>query len=257
MSELLRRLERVSVHPSVTRGFGRAAEAYERSRPSYPDEVVAWLTERLRLVPGTTVIDLAAGTGKFTRLLVPKGATVIAVEPVDALRAQLKAIVPGAEARAGHAERIPLSDGAADAVTAAQAFHWFATDEALAEIARVLRPGGRLGLIWNMRDQEDDLQHAFTEIVEPLRGNEPTHYGGHWRRVLEASPLFGLIEERTFRNEQLLDADGLAERAGSISFVAAAPTEQRADVVSRVRALAGDRIVRFRHVTAAYVSERR
>jgi SAM-dependent methyltransferase len=246
----------MSVHRSVTRGFGRSAESYERSRPSYPADAVAWLAERIRLGPGTTVIDLAAGTGKLTRLLLPTGATVIAVEPVDQLRDQLKAAVPGVEARAGYAERMPLPDGGADAVTVAQAFHWFATDVALEEMARVLRPGGRLGLIWNMRDQGDDLQRAFTEIVEPLRGDEPSAYDGHWRRILERSPLYGPIEKRTFRYEQLLDADGLAERASSISFVSAAPTERRADVVARVRALAGGGFVRFPYVTAAYVSER-
>jgi SAM-dependent methyltransferase len=252
----LRTLKSVSVHPSVTRGFGRAAESYERSRPGYPADAVSWLVERIRLGPGTTVIDLAAGTGKLTRLLVPTRATVIAVEPVDELRAQLEAAVPGAEPRAGYAERIPLPDAGADAVTVAQAFHWFATDVALDEVARVLRPGGRLGLIWNLRDQGDDLQRAFTEIVEPLRDDEPSAYDGRWRRVLEASPLFGPIEKRTFRYEQWLDADGLAERASSISFVSAAPADRRTDVIARVRALAGEGFIRFPYVTAAYVSER-
>jgi hypothetical protein len=110
----------------------------------------------------------------------------------------------------------------------AQAFHWFATDVALGEIARVLRLGGSLGLICNLRDQGNDLQRAFTEIVEPLRGDEPSARDDRWRRVLERSPRFGPIEERTFSYEQLLDADGLAERASSISFVSAASTERRA-----------------------------
>ena len=181
----------MSVHPSVTRGFGRAAESYERSRPGYPADAVAWLVERIRLVPGTTVIDLAAGTGKLTRLLV-----------------------------------------------------------------RVLRPDRKLVLLWNMRDQSDDLQRAFTEIVEPLRDDEPSAYDGRWRRVLAASPLFGPLEERAFYYEQWLDADGLAERASSISFVSAASDKRRADVVARVRALAGEGFVRFPYVTAAYVTER-
>jgi SAM-dependent methyltransferase len=247
----------MSVHPSAARGFGSAAETYERSRPSYPAEAFAWLAERLGLGPGTTVVDLAAGTGKLTRLLVPTGATVIAVEPVEEMRAQLDAAVAGIVTLAGRAERMPLPDGHADAVTIAQAFHWFATDEALAEIARVLRPGGRLGLVWNSRDRDDDLQRAFTEIIEPLRGDEPTQYEGRWRRVLEESELFGPLEERRFRWEQSLDADGLAERAGSISFVAAAPAARRADVVARVRALAGDGTIRFPYVTGAYVTDRR
>jgi SAM-dependent methyltransferase len=181
---------------------------------------------------------------------------VIAVEPVDEMRAQLEATVPGVEVSAGQAERMPFPDRHADALTVAQAFHWFATNEALAEIARVLRPGGRLGLIWNMRDRDDELQRAFTEIIAPLRGDEPTQYDGGWRPVLEASERFGPLEERTFRWEQTLDADGLAERAGSISYIAAASAERRADVVARIRALAAEGPVRFPYVTAAYVSER-
>jgi SAM-dependent methyltransferase len=246
----------VKVHPSVLQGFGEAAEAYERARPSYPADAVDWLSGQLGLGPGSTVVDLAAGTGKLTRLLLPTGATVIAVEPVDAMRAQLEANVPGAQAVSGYAEQIPLADGAADAVTVAQAFHWFATDEALTEIARVLRPGGRLGLVWNRREEGNPLQAAFTEIVEPLRSTESTHKGDSWREVLEPSPLFGPLEERQFENAQDLDADGLAERAGSISFIASATPERRAPVIERVRALAGDGLVRFPYVTDVYVTQR-
>ena len=246
----------MKVHPSVLQGFGDAAEAYERARPSYPADAVDWLSEQLGLAPGSTVVDLAAGTGKLTRLLVPTGATVIAVEPVDAMRDQLEVNVPGAQAVSGYAEEIPLADGVADAVTVAQAFHWFATDEALSEIARVLRPAGRLGLIWNRRKEDDPLQTAFTELVEPLRGTEATHKGDSWREVLEPSPLFGPLEQRQFENEQQLDADGLAERAGSISFIASASPERRAAVVEEVRALAGGGLVRFPYVTDVYVTER-
>ena len=246
----------MNLHPSAARGFGSAAETYERSRPTYPAEAVEWLAGHLRLGPGTTVVDLAAGTGKLTRLLVPTGATVVAVEPIDEMRAQLEAAVPGVVALAGQAERMPLPDAGADAVTVAQAFHWFATEEAVAEIARVLRPGGALGLIWNVRDRDDDLQRAFTEILAPLRGDEPVGSEGRWERILEASGLFGPVQERTVRWAQSLDADGLAARAASVSFVAAAPAERRAEVVERVRALAPHGPVAFPYVTMAYASER-
>ncbi len=247
----------MSVHPSARRGFGSAADAYERGRPGYPADAVAWLVECLGVGPGATVVDLAAGTGKLTRLLVPTGATVIAVEPVDPMRARLAAALPGVEALAGLAERIPLVNGAADAITVAQAFHWFATDEALAEIARVLRPGGRLGLVWNLRDQDEPLHRAISEILEPLRGDEPSVYSGRWRRALEGSPLFGPIEERRFGYEQELDADGLAARFGSVSFVAALPDERRAEVHERLRALAGDGVIRLLYTTSVYVAARR
>jgi SAM-dependent methyltransferase len=245
----------MSVHPSVLRGFGSAAEVYERARPTYPDDAVAWLAERLGIGPGRTVVDLAAGTGKLTRLLVPSGARVIAIEPVDEMRAQLEAAVPGAEAVGGYAERMPLADGSADAVTAAQAFHWFANDEALGEIVRVLVPGGRLGLIWNVRDERDPITHRLAELIEPLRGDESTHVGAGWRAAVEASPLFGPIEEAHFRLEQRLDADGLAERVASTSFVASAPAEARERLLEEVRALAGDGMVTVPYDTAVFATQ--
>jgi SAM-dependent methyltransferase len=244
----------MKVHPSVLQGFGSAAAVYEKARPSYPADAVAWLVERLELGPGRTVVDLAAGTGKLTRLLVPTGARVIAVEPVDGMRAQLEAAVPGAEAIAGYAEQIPLADDSADGVTAAQAFHWFANDEALAEIARLLRPGRLLGLIWNMRDERDGLQRRLTELVESLRGDEATHTGQGWREVLEASPLFGPIDEAHFEFEQVLDAHGLADRVASISFVASASEDARRRLLEEVRALAGDATVRLPYETGVYAA---
>jgi SAM-dependent methyltransferase len=244
----------MSVHPSVLRGFGSVAESYERARPDYPADGIAWLTERLGLAAGTTVVDLAAGTGKLTRMLVPTGATVLAVEPVDAMRAQLERAVPGVQAVAAYAERMPFADASADAVTAAQAFHWFATGEALDEIARLLRPGGGLGLIWNMRDESNELQRRISELVEPLRGDEQTHVGEGWRSVLEGHSRFGPIEEARFHHEQVLDADGVAERVRSISFVAILPDAHREEVLTQVRELAGPGLVRLPHVTKAFVS---
>jgi len=244
----------MSVHPSVLHGFGNAAESYERARPDYPADGVAWLAEQLGLGPGITVVDLAAGTGKLTRMLVPTGATVIAVEPVEAMRARLELAAPSARALAGYAERIPLGDASADAVTVAQAFHWFASSEALDEIARVLRPGGGLGLIWNMRDESDELQRSISELVEPLRGDEQTHVGDGWRAVLEAHSRFGRIEEAAFRHEQVLDADGVAERVRSISFVAVLPDDRREEVLTRARDLAGPGPIHLPYVTRTFVS---
>ena len=138
---------------AAAQGFETGASAYERGRPDYPDEVAGWLTDTLRLGPGKTVLDLGAGTGKFTRYLTATGAAVIAVEPVDGMRAKLVAAMPQVQALAGMAETIPLPDATVDAVVCAQAFHWFASKAALAEMSRVLKPGGRFGLIWNMRDE--------------------------------------------------------------------------------------------------------
>jgi ubiquinone/menaquinone biosynthesis C-methylase UbiE len=238
-----------SVHPSVLAGFGSAAGAYDRVRPEYPPDAVAWLVERLRITAESTVVDLAAGTGKLTRALVPTGARVVAVEPVDDMRAHI-----ATESLSGYAEAMPFPDGFADAVTVGQAFHWFSTDRALTEIARVLRPEGGLGLIWNGRENDVPIQQAFTDIVEELRTNEAAWKRDAWRDVLEASPLFGPIEETAVTWERKLDADELVELASSISFVAAAEPARRAAVLERIRALAADGPVDFPYVTNVFVT---
>ncbi|MGZ4388715.1 MAG: class I SAM-dependent methyltransferase [Gaiellaceae bacterium] len=242
-------------HPSVWEGFGAEAAAYERGRPGYPDDAAAWLVEKLDLRPGRCVVDLAAGTGKLTRLLVPSGARVVAVEPADGMRAELVRAVPGVEAVAGRAEELPFPDGSADAVTVAQAFHWFATDEALTEIARVLRPGGRLALVWNVRDPEDPLQQALWALVEPLRPEEHRHATRSWRAVLEANPHFGPGEEARFAHTQRIDADALVDRVGSISFVATLPEPRRTELLARVRELAGGGEVEVDYTTELYAAE--
>jgi SAM-dependent methyltransferase len=221
------------IHPTAARGFGAAAEAYERGRPGYPEAAVAWLAERLRLGPGRTALDLAAGTGKLTRQLVPTGARVIAVEPTEGMRRQLERVLPGIEALPGTAEEIPLPDGSVDAVTVAQAFHWFRYEEALPEIHRVLRPGGGLALIWNSRDLDDPLQAELERILARYRGRLGEF--PDWRPPLGASGLFGPVEEATFRFKQHLDIDTLVERVHSISVIAALPERERRRVLARVR----------------------
>ena len=145
------------IHPAAAAGYRAKAEAYIRGRPDYPAAVQEWLRDDLALSAGKTVLDLGSGTGKFLPHLCATGAAVIAVEPVAAMRAQLMERHPSIDARPGTAEQIPLGDGAVDAIVCAQAFHWFANPAALAEIHRVLKPGGRLGLIWNVRDESVGL----------------------------------------------------------------------------------------------------
>jgi SAM-dependent methyltransferase len=241
------------VHRAAVAGFAANAEGYERGRPSYPPDAVEWLAAELGLGEGRTVVDLAAGTGKLSRLLAAGGARVIAVEPLDEMRAL---IGPPAEALAGTAEQIPLPDASADAVTVAQAFHWFDGERALAEIHRVLRPGGALALIWNHRDDDDEVTAAAEAIVAPYRGDTPHHQTGRWRDSFDTTALFGPLEERTFRNSQRLDADGMALRFGSSSFIASLPAEQRAEIIERVRALAADGPATIRYVTETFVCRR-
>jgi len=140
------------VHEVAAAGFSDPGD-YEAARPSYPPDAVAWFVENLRIEPGRTVVDLAAGTGKLTRLLVPTGANLIAAEPVAGMRATFRQVLPNVPMLATTAEHLAFRDGSLDAVTVAQAFHWFDEDRAIAALARAVRVGGRVGLVWNARDR--------------------------------------------------------------------------------------------------------
>jgi SAM-dependent methyltransferase len=243
------------IHPTAAAGFSRAADAYERGRPEYPAAAVDWLARELDLSPGRRVIDLAAGTGKLTRALVPTGATVVAVEPV----AEMRALIEGVEALDGRADAMPLPEEWADAVTVGQAFHWFATEEALAEIHRVLKPRGGLGLIWNSRVRDDPVQVRVDELIDPLVGDVQRLYDDAWRRVIDESALFGPLVEASFVHEQLLDAHGLVDRVLSTSYVASAPQERRDEIEGALRAIVRERggQVLVPYVTSTHVTRRR
>jgi ubiquinone/menaquinone biosynthesis C-methylase UbiE len=220
---------------SSATAFASVAAAYERRRPTYPADVVAWLGDRLGLEPGRTVVDVGAGTGKLTRDLVPTGARVIAVEPLPEMLAQLAAAVPEAEPLLGSAEKLPLDDDSVDAVVAASAFHWFDPERALPEIHRVLEPGGGLATLGNGRDLSDPLQQEIQAIVGPYVPAVGAMLG--WIAVVDASPLFGPVEEFSTTNEQWFDAEGLAERMGTISYLARLLDDERDEVLGRIRAL--------------------
>ena len=226
----------MGVHPGAA-GFARAADVYERARPEYPPEAAIWLADQLGLRPGRIVVDVAAGTGKLTRLLVPTGARVVAVEPLAEMLAVLREAVPEAEALLGTAEALPLRNGAADAVTVASAFHWFDRATALAEIARVLRPGGGLGLVFNTRDPASELQRELTELLRPHGIPLSWMRGLDHAAALEESGLFGRPEYAEFRHEQRFDADGLVERVASISYVALLESREREEFLAQVREL--------------------
>ena len=199
---------------------------------------MAYLVARLGLAPGRTVVDLAAGTGKLTRLLVPSGARVLAVEPLPEMRELLVQAAPSVEVLDATAESLPLADSSVDAVTVAQAFHWFDAEAALAEIARIVRPGGAAALVWNVRDLEDPMQARFHALLLPYRGDTPNEHDRPWLDAVASSASFGQMEEWSVPWVAYYTRDELADRFASISFVAQLPEEERARLLAQVDAAA-------------------
>jgi SAM-dependent methyltransferase len=220
----------------MANAFGEAAADYERARPSYPPEAIDVLRREVGVGPGARVCDLAAGTGKLTRLLVATGADVVAVEPVAGMRSQLSEVLPEIDAVDGTAEAIPFDDDSFDTVTVAQAFHWFKFDEALAEIRRVLRPGGGLAILFNQRDEREPWVKTWNEVIE-WHSRRITYYQTtDWTGVLGGG---GFTDAGNVEIEwsQPLTRDLLASRVRSVSYIADAPPETQQQYVNNVLAL--------------------
>jgi SAM-dependent methyltransferase len=225
------------VHEVAAAGFSDAAD-YEAARPSYPPDAVAWFVEHLRIGPGARVVDLAAGTGKLTRLLVPAGADLIAAEPVAGMRDLFRASVPGVPILACTAEQLAFGESSLDAMTVAQAFHWFDHDQAIAELARVLRPGGRVGLVWNARDRSVDWVNEVWAIMDRVEKRAPWRDHDNWRdRAFGAMAGFGPLHEAVFRHHQVVTPEAMVQRVASVSHVAVLPDPERAVVLDEVRSL--------------------
>jgi SAM-dependent methyltransferase len=231
--------------------FGGVAEQYERARPGYPEDAVEWLVGDAR-----RVVDLAAGTGKLTRRLVARGLDVRAVEPSPGMLAQLRAAVPAAQVLEGRAEEIPMPDESADAIVVAQAFHWFDAPVALREIARVLRPGGALGLVWN--DRDDDV--PWVARLSGLIGADQDP-GADPAELIDPTGLFGPVEEQRFRFELRVDRETLLDLVASRSWVAVQDPETRTQILAAVTALydevAADDGLVLPYVTYAYRARRK
>jgi SAM-dependent methyltransferase len=231
----------MAVHEVAEEGFGREAETYERVRPTYPADAVAWLAGNLQLGSGRTVLDLAAGTGKLTRLLVPFGGTVLAAEPVNGMRRGFVAAVPEVPIFAAAAEALPVAPESLDAITVAQAFHWFDADRAFAEFACVLRPRGRVGLIWNVRDRSSDWVNDVWSIMDRVEKRAPWRDHEAWRdSAFGERAGFGPLHSETFRHEQSITPEGVVERIASVSHVVVLLEAERERVLDEVRAVLAD-----------------
>jgi SAM-dependent methyltransferase len=240
----------VSVHETASKAWGDSAEVYERARPGYPPEAIDFLHE-LGLGPDSDVLDLAAGTGKLTRALIAAGARVTAVEPLFAMRQMLQQRLPEATVMEGTAERIPVQDGTADLVTVAQAFHWFDADVAAADIARVLRPGGGLAAIWNVRDESVEWMAMIRELIEEARADTPHHTSGEWRKPFESSGVFEPLQLETYRHTQEVSRADAVDVFASRSYVAALPEHDREALLERV----AEQVPKTEVVAIPYITE--
>jgi len=232
-----------------SRAFDQAAELYDAARPDYPAEAVGWLTE------GVTgpVVDLGAGTGKLTRALVGAGREVVAVDPSLQMLAVLGERVPEAEARLGSGESLPLPDTSAGLVVAAQAWHWVDPLVAVPEVARVLRPGGRIGLVWNDRDESVEWVRELGELMgsgDAVTGDDEDPVVG--------SP-FGALERFDVHWVQALTLDGLLDLARSRSYFITKDPDAQAAVIGSLRRLhaehpdlAGAETIELPYVTRCY-----
>ncbi|MGH2636569.1 MAG: class I SAM-dependent methyltransferase [Actinomycetota bacterium] len=225
------------IHQAAARGFEAAVEHYRRGRPGYPDDAVSYLVRELEIGEGREVVELGAGTGKLTELLVYTGARITAIEPVAAMRESLERNCPTATILDGTAEDVPIGDAAADAVVAAQAFHWFDGNRALPEIHRVLRPDGRLGLIWNARDEASDWSERLTGIFDRLSGDGPRYRDMRWREAFDRSTLFGPLHHQVAYHVHEVSRETFLDRVLSVSYVASASADERERVIAEVTEL--------------------
>lgn len=236
--------------------FGRTAREYELGRPQWPEELLDRVSAELDLGPEAAVLDLGAGTGKLTRSLVSRFAEVIAVEPDAAMLGVLEEVVRGADARRGSGEAIPAEDGEVDALFSAEAFHWFASDKSVAEIARVLRPRGALVLLWNIGLDDDDLGPEVDAVIGQMveRGGKPgigRVLSGDWRRPLEGR--FEDLHELDVEREVAAPRDEWIANMLSVSSIAHQPEADRRAFAERLRELVpAERMVVRRLRTVAY-----
>jgi SAM-dependent methyltransferase len=212
------------------RSFGAVADAYDRGRPSYPRAAAAWLAG----TDACTVLEVGAGTGKLTRVLVDLGHDVHATEPDPALLAVLKRDLPDVPVSESPAEELPLPDASVDVVVAAQSFHWFDHERALPEIARVLRPGGRLALVWNVTDTRIPWVRRLGALIGTgEHGEDPA-------AAVVTSPHFGFVEEASFKHWQVVDRASVQDLALSRSAIAVLDADARAEKIAEVVAFYDD-----------------
>ncbi len=216
-------------------GFESGSDVYERARPTYPPEAVDLLVDTTGLTSRSRVLDLAAGTGKMTRRLIERGLHCVAAEPSPSMREVFSRVVPGAPLVGATAEQVPLADATVDAVVVAQAFHWFDPQAALAELARVLRSGGWLALIWNERDESDPVVRDLVRISK-WDTMAPYPVGKDFGADIDRSGRFGPVQRTKIPFTQWLDLPTFVAQVASRSYVQVLPEPRRGALLDEVEA---------------------
>ena len=252
-----------TVHEKASKGFNRASDAYERGRPDYPKECLDFLKQHLGLKPGMKVVDLAAGTGKFTRLLAKSGADLTAVEPVEGMREKFQSLDSHTPILNGTAEAMPLRDATVDIVTVAQAFHWFHGPLALPEIHRVLKPHGKLVMIWNVRDDSKHWVAELGHLMDEFEGSTPRYKSMQWKHSFENSALFTPLQHHELPHLQSGTVETMVDRVSSVSYIAAMADHEREKILNRVRKhfqthpdTRGQEVISMPYVTHIYWCEK-
>jgi SAM-dependent methyltransferase len=249
------------IHSAVADGYGRAAATYARARPSYPDAAVDWLLTELG--HPVRVVEVGAGTGKFTAQLVKRNVAVHAVEPIAEMRGRLSTLGHLVAAVDATAERLPFATASVGAVVASQSLHWMNVGAALAEFNRILDPAGRIGLIWNFRDIDVPWQRDLDALLSELRGDAPHSRDGRWERATEVSD-FEVVASHAWQWSVPTNETGILDRVRSVSYVAAMSEDDQLRVDERVRALLREHgldstgsALDFPYLTEAYILWRR
>lgn len=220
-----------SASPSA---FEVAADEYEAARPEIPEPALQFLTEQLRLHAGSRILDVGAGTGKITRALARTYQNIVALEPAQAMREKIHMFSPDIRVIDGVAEAIPLEDGSVHAVVAGNSFHWFANTPALEEIARVLKPQGRIGLIWTVRDESVGWVAELMHIMDRHRGYTAGYREGKWTGVLTQSERFRRVGQQSFHFLQRTSRKTITDRVASMSFIQKLSAGTRQNVLEEI-----------------------